>query len=53
MVYNIKYPLVVLYEYIEYLEILVESADNPCISKQLIYFGIKVLKNTRELGDRI
>ena len=53
MVYSLQDPLVTLYDAIEELERLGQAADNPYTAKQLIAFGLEVLRNTREFEEGI
>jgi hypothetical protein len=53
MVYSLQDPLVTLYDAIEELERLGDAADNPYTAKQLIAFGLEVLRNTREFEEGI
>jgi hypothetical protein len=53
IVYNLQDPLVILYDAIEELERLGVAAENPYTPKQLIAFGLEVLRNSREFEDGI
>jgi translation initiation factor 2B subunit (eIF-2B alpha/beta/delta family) len=53
MVYNLQDPLVTMYDAIDELERLGVAAENPYTTRQLISFGLEVLRNTREFEDGI